>query len=52
VTVATRLQVKEAILAFLKEMGAENSRFLQVALDAYTEELKAELRKMPVAQIE
>lgn len=49
VTVATRQLVKEAILTFLKEMEVENSRFLQVALDAYKEELEGELRKMPWA---
>jgi hypothetical protein len=48
ITAATRQQVKEAILGYLKEVGAENSRFLQVALEAYTEELKEELRKRPV----
>jgi TIR domain len=51
VTAVTRPQIKQAILTFLREMTAENGRFLQVALEAYTDELKEELRKRPVGQI-
>jgi hypothetical protein len=44
-TTATRQPVKAALIKFLDQMAIENKRFLQVALEAYSEELKGELRK-------
>jgi hypothetical protein len=40
-----RKTIKEAIVQFLKKMESENSRFLKVAVAAYSEELEVELRK-------
>jgi hypothetical protein len=40
-----RAGTKASILAFLKKMEAENSRFLRVALEAYQDELTQQLHK-------
>jgi TIR domain len=40
-----RKSIKEAIMQFLKAMEVENSRFLKVAIQAYGDELEAQLRK-------
>jgi hypothetical protein len=37
--------IKELIMQFLKKMETENARFLKVTLDAYRDELEAQLRK-------
>jgi hypothetical protein len=45
VNAANRTKIKEAIHRFLEKMEDENARFLQVAIEAYQDELKAQLRK-------
>jgi hypothetical protein len=40
-----RKSIKAAIMQFLKVMEVENSRFLKVAIQAYGDELEAQLRK-------
>ena len=41
----TRSGIKTAILRFLQKMESQNSRFLKTALEAYGEELNAQLRR-------
>jgi hypothetical protein len=45
VNAANRTNIRESITQFLQKMETENARFLQIALDAYGDELKAQLRK-------
>lgn len=45
ISAANRTNIKESIMQFLKKMETENARFLKVALDAYRDELEAQLRK-------
>jgi hypothetical protein len=43
-TVITRRpRVRDAILAYLREVGPVNSRFIAVAIDVYREEMRAQL---------
>ena len=44
VDASNRSKIREAILAFLDQMAAENARFLRAAVDAYREELELQLR--------
>jgi TIR domain len=48
ISAVNRANIKESIMLFLKTMETENARFLKTALEAYRDELDAQLRNSRV----